>query len=364
MKNKIRVAVVLPALVEKAPIFVARDIIHGIKAMDDMIQFSVYFFDKDIRLEIDAPCYNISIRDKPDFSGYDIVHTHMLRPDGFVWWNRRAIPCIKVSTIHCYFGPDLKYQYNWLISIVFSKVWTCFLRGFSRLVVLSDVMKKFYSKSFGEDKLVRIYNGRNIEQSTEAIIENDGGVRAVLELRKKYVVLGANAVLTERKGLDQIVEYLHHEDLGKRYAFVIVGEGKAFNDLMQLVLRYKLEDRVLMLGFKPNIADYLKLYDIYVMPSRSEGLPLALIEAAAAKKAIVCSDLAVFKEIFSPDEVCYFNLESIPSLRDAIHRCTEVAEIISESVYRRYLQNYTTNAMASEYLKLYRSLVSQRRQGS
>ena len=54
------------------------------------------------------------------------------------------------------------------------------------------------------------------------------------------------------------------------------------------------------------------------MPSYSEGFPLAMLEAASMQKAIVCSDIPVFREIFSEQEIVTFELDNTNSLRDAL----------------------------------------------
>ena len=51
-------------------------------------------------------------------------------------------------------------------------------------------------------------------------------------------------------------------------------------------------------SYQKNPCNYLPYFDVYVMPSYSEGFGLAMVEAALARRAIVCSDIPSFHEIF------------------------------------------------------------------
>ena len=75
--------------------------------------------------------------------------------------------------------------------------------------------------------------------------------------------------------------------------------------LLDLADRLGVRDRVCIAGYKKNAYQYLPYYDIYVMSSRSEGFPLSLLEAMIYKRNIVCSDIPIFKEILSENEVTF-----------------------------------------------------------
>ena len=77
------------------------------------------------------------------------------------------------------------------------------------------------------------------------------------------------------------------------------------------------------------------------MPSRSEGFGLALIEAVQQKIPVICSDIDVFKELFTDDEVTFFKLEDHGSLSEAVKTAIETGLKKTENAYERYPKNYT-----------------------
>ena len=94
------------------------------------------------------------------------------------------------------------------------------------------------------------------------------------------------------------------------------------------------------------------------MPSRSEGFGLALIEAVQQKVAVICSDIAVFRELFSSDEVTFFRLEDRNSLIEALSEALKTGKNKTESAYVRYLNNYTDVLMANRYYEIYCSALA------
>lgn len=77
---------------------------------------------------------------------------------------------------------------------------------------------------------------------------------------------------------------------------------------------------MLFLGYKNDAYKYLPYFDAYTIPSHSEGFPLAMLEAAAYGKPIIASNLSVFKEIFTDDEISIFDLNDEKSVPNAIER--------------------------------------------
>ncbi|EFI2357549.1 glycosyltransferase family 4 protein, partial [Escherichia coli] len=82
----------------------------------------------------------------------------------------------------------------------------------------------------------------------------------------------------------------------------------------------------------------------------SEGFGLALLEAVAAKKTVVCSNIPIFKEIFTERQVSFFELDNTNSLIQAIQN--SISNDINDA-YIRLQQNYSSDTMARLYHELY-----------
>jgi glycosyltransferase involved in cell wall biosynthesis len=346
-----KIAYILPSLAQKGPILVAKDIVSYLHDKVDGID--VYYFDDIVEVAFECPVYKIDFSDKIDFDKYDIIHSHMYRPDKYIWKNRKIIKSKTVSTIHCDFRKDLRYSYNFFISWIYRWVWLFFLRRHDKIVGLShSIIKEYYGKYIPASKLCCIYNGKRI---STAHPPEDNDKHLVADLKGNGLkIIGTCAGLTKRKGLHYIIKALPYLP---DYAFIIIGDGKAKKNLMSLAAKLNVLDRCFFLGFKKNVEQYLPLFDIYAMPSLSEGFPLALIEATLMKRSCVCSDISVFREVFSEKEVTFFSLNDMKSLQKAIKEAYDKRKEKGENAYNYAITHYTAEVMGEEYLEIYQKLI-------
>ncbi len=115
-------------------------------------------------------------------------------------------------------------------------------------------------------------------------------IRKKLDLGRE-LVFGTTGRLTYQKNHAFLIELLckfrkSHGDA----KLLIIGEGELRGDLERQIQENSLEDAVRLLGWKTNVEDYLQAMDIFLLPSRFEGLGIAIIEAAAAGLPCIVSD--------------------------------------------------------------------------
>ncbi|MFD2512659.1 glycosyltransferase family 4 protein [Pontibacter locisalis] len=347
-----RIAYFLPSLANSGPVLVVKDLVSLLKEQADI---TVYYFDTIVETTFDCPVVNINFLDKIDFSKYDILHSHMLRPDAYLFLNRKRAKGKLVSTIHNYVEQDLSNTHNKLISVVFTKVWNHLLSKHDKLVALSSHMQDYYKVLYSNRSIAYVYNGRDIDISKEENLPTED-LRAIKDFKGSSILLGVSAQLTRRKGVDQTVKLLQRMSNLK---LLIIGDGPAKGDLMALAEKSGVSDRCLFLGYRKDGQRYNSLFDIYMMTSRSEGFPLAMIEAAAYGVPILASDLPVFKEAFCEDEVSFYQLENLDSMQHAMEELIVNRSTYSKNILAKYQSDYTAKEMASNYLQLYQNLISE-----
>lgn len=71
---------------------------------------------------------------------------------------------------------------------------------------------------------------------------------------------------------------------------VLVGDGDQRENICNKIKKLKLEDSIILLGFRSDTANLYKAFDIFVFPSLYEGLPVSLIEAQSAGLSCIVSD--------------------------------------------------------------------------
>lgn len=132
-----KILYVLPSLANTAPIAVALQLVNACIRVGYSVE--VAYFDNIIELEFPCYTFKIKMKDNMDFDRYDIIHSHMRRPDKYVAIHRKSIAkAITVSTIHCDIFDDLKYSYGSFIAYIYTKIWIEKLKKFDYTVQVSQ----------------------------------------------------------------------------------------------------------------------------------------------------------------------------------------------------------------------------------
>lgn len=83
---------------------------------------------------------------------------------------------------------------------------------------------------------------------------------------------------------------------------VIIGSGEEYDQLSSQIEKLGVTNRIHLLGYIPNAVQYLKAFDMFVLPSKKEGLPYVILEAGLAGLPVVASDLPGNRDIIESGE--------------------------------------------------------------
>ena len=101
----------------------------------------------------------------------------------------------------------------------------------------------------------------------------------------------------------------------------------------------------------------MKFIDVYVQPSHTEAFPLSLIEACYSGVSSVCSNIPVLEEVYTDDEVTFFELDNIKSLQYGIERATKEKATLGANAKSKTLNSYSMKQMVENYMNVYKDLV-------
>ena len=352
-----KIAFIIPSLANLGPNIVIQTLVrHLISDYKDVIEdIVIYYFDEIKSLDFMCKAVRISEKTIIPFDYYDIIHSNGYRPDKYLYRNRKLITKAQtVSTLHQDIFQYFKFAYNLGVSLIFTPLWLFYLKRLNAVVPISKKIETVYYNKL--DNLTSyINNGVDLEPSKQPL--RHAIVKEIQTLRAKTaVIIATYANITKIKGLEQLIELARaRTDIG----VVIIGNGKEKRSLQKIAIKSQLEDRVLFLPFLEYPYHYLKYFDLYAMPSRSEGFGLALIEGVLSKIPIVASNIDVFKTLFDYNEISFFNLDDIKSLSDAVNYAISNKTDLIHNAYQKAEVMYTGEAMAKRYIDLYISLLNQ-----
>ncbi|MGH7766079.1 MAG: glycosyltransferase, partial [Candidatus Binatia bacterium] len=164
----------------------------------------------------------------------------------------------------------------------------------SQMVAVSEDIRNFLITQVGikEDRVTTIRNGIDVEAYAGRF-----GEGRVQEKERKEFVIGSVGSLYPVKG---------HTYLLKALAIVvktrpdvvckIAGQGQLLPQLQAEAAELGIDRRVIFLGLRDDIPKFLESIDVFVLPSLSEGLPLSVLEAMAAGKPVIATNVGGISE--------------------------------------------------------------------
>ncbi len=161
--------------------------------------------------------------------------------------------------------------------------------------------------------------------------------------------------LVEQKGQDILIRALAQIPDAR---LVLVGEGPRRSDLESLAARLGLSGRITFTGVSNDLRPLLASADVYVQPSRREGFGLAAVEAMAAGRPVVASDVPGLREVVADAALKVPPCEPT-TLASAILRVL-AQPALQEELHLRSIsrsEHYSIDRAVREYLSLYEGLL-------
>jgi glycosyltransferase involved in cell wall biosynthesis len=183
-------------------------------------------------------------------------------------------------------------------------------------------------------------------------------LRVELGLPPGWPVIGCVGRLTTVKGVDRLLWALGAmvRECATPCVLLVVGDGPEREMLEGQARRLGVSEKVVFAGFRPDARRLYDLMDCVVLPSRSEGLPVVLLEGMSAGVPVLATDVGANKEVLLNGEAGTMlpaDCMQWPAiLRSAIEhgeRQRAAVEKARESVTRQYSEDATVEAYEREY---------------
>ena len=185
--------------------------------------------------------------------------------------------------------------------------------------------------------------------------------RPVCSTRKRVVFLNVGRLVDVKNQAFLLRVARKLKDAGVDFELRIAGEGPLRQSLEEQARYLCLQSRVRFLGVMPEMAPVYSSADIFVLPSLHEGLPVSLLEAMAARLAVVASAVGGI-----PDVVHHGRTGLLLPPRDeelwvaALQRLVadvRLREELAEAGHAEVVGRYDIESAARAYLQVYESLV-------
>ena len=283
---------------------------------------------------------------------FDVVHSHefMMAVYGAAAARLKRIP--HVITMH---GAQY-YDQRWRRRTALR--WACQRSG--GVVAVSTAAQAHLTKSLrlAPEAVTVIHNGIDFRSGRRESVREELGIAAddvlIVTVGNLYPVKGHIVLL---RALAEVEAH----GTATRWRLAMAGRGEEEETLRSFARDQGLSDRVTLLGYRDDVTDILAGADIYVMPSFSEGLPLALLEAMFAGKAIVASEVGGIPEVLAAGTEGLLtpagNHHALCTALSLLIHDPERRAVLGKRAQTRARAHFSIERVTQSYERIYRSAI-------
>jgi glycosyltransferase involved in cell wall biosynthesis len=285
----------------------------------------------------------------PYLKKYDIIHVHLFPSQ---YW-------VAMAKLLCFSRVKIVYTEHSTSSRRFRKkifkiIDPVFYRPYSRIICIAESTLQALKKHINlpEKKLVVINNGVDISKFKNA----DALTQDFFPEPDSKILIQVSSFI-HPKDQATVIRALKH--LPVNVKLLLVGQGEMKAGCEMLVKELGLENRVLFLGVRMDVAQLLKMANIIILSSQYEGLSLSSIEGMASGRPLIASDVDGLSDIVGGAGVLF------PFNNDVLLAQQVMKLLDNQNYYNNVVKSclnraatYDIDTMINSHITLYNSLIN------
>jgi len=282
----------------------------------------------------------------------DIIHSHGYKSNFYGFLCSINTYAKRIGTCHNWIGTSIKmrgYKY-------FDKI---LLRKFDKVVVVSmQLEKELIDSGISRNKIILINNGIDIEKFKPIPNEIIKELKHSIGIKIEDKVIGIIGRLSSEKGhayLLQAFKIISSEF--PRTKLVIVGDGPLGLSLKRQARDYGIEDKTFFLGSRDDVSELLSIFDVFVLVSLVEGMPMALLEAMAARKPVIATRVgaipSIVKDQYSGLLIDPQNTDQIVSAIKDLFSNKDKGGFIADNGFQTVKDNFSLKSTINKYINVF-----------
>lgn len=289
-----------------------------------------------------------------------LIHSHGYKPSvfGFIISKLAKIPIM--ATCHLWFDPSngpLKMR-------VMIRLEKLFYRKFPIVVGVSQpIQDVLINSGLAREKTQLVRNGVDFPEVNLTPVERDKLRKDLGIAEGEFCILNTGRLTKQKSQCTLISAAALLKQQKIPFKLLIVGEGELKTELQEQINTLGLNDCVSLLGFRNDIDKLLAISDIFALPSLDEGMPMSLLEAAAAKAPIITTAVGDIPKLITQDKTgVIIPTEAAEELMKAICRLIKdnaFAKQMAAKAFELMAENYSSQAMYKSYAEIYKTIIDQ-----
>jgi len=281
-----------------------------------------------------------------------VVHSHGYRPDVVDAGVARSLGIPTVTTVHGFTGGTMRNRmYEWIQEAAF--------RRFTAVVAVSrTIEQRLRRRGVRSDRLHVIGNAFD----ADAVRLTRNAARSALGIPAGEFTLAQVGRLSQEKGPDLLVHAMARTS-AQDIHLSMLGDGPDRAALTALASRLGVSEQIRWHGPVPNASTVFTAFDGLVLSSRTEGIPIVLLEAMATGTPIVASKVGGVPDMLSDSEALLVPPEDSAALAaalDALRADPAGAAARATAARARLEREFALAPWLRRYEALYQSLTDRR----
>jgi len=279
----------------------------------------------------------------------DIIHTMGVRADYCVSLSNNFRK-IQVSTLHCFAREEYTFVYGKLIGKYLSIKQEKAINLINYPIFCSSTIENKYRTIVFNKNMKTIKNGISFDQKTYSLKNRKEEIRLKLKIplgADIFIIVGR---LTPHKNPEIVINSFIKSNRPNSYLYVL-GDGILYDKIYRKFYKNK---KVYVLGRVSNVNDYLFASDYFISASKTEGLPLAVIEAGMFGLTLILSNIPQHEELIEQNKHgLFFNLDHSIQLPSII---LNVKKMNENQIASYFYQYFRAEIMAKNYNIIYEKI--------
>jgi L-malate glycosyltransferase len=256
----------------------------------------------------------------------------------------------RVGMKHTIFPIRSSAKYNWCLD---------------KLICVSRAVRELCAESMISPQRLEVIYGGMAPPTFDKVHERAMACER-LGIDHATPLFSAAGSLIPCKGYDTLIEAARHlRSRMSKFCIVVCGDGPMRGELEQLIEKYALHEHVRMLGFQNDPTAWIAASDVFVHPTRSEGLSLVTIAAQMVSTPIVASEVGGLREVMRCSETSrplgwIFGSDNPADLAESLEQSLSQQtkrQSFAREAYRSAVVRFNLNRMIDRFEYTYAELL-------
>ena len=282
----------------------------------------------------------------------DIIHTHSSKP-GFIGRivARLSGVSLVIHTVHGFSFRDFHSRFKKFFYIILESFAALFTH-YNVFVNNQDRDFAIHKLGFCKKKSITIHNGLlpyEIQKNYDQEFFDNNSLNIVSTLRFSAI---KNVISTIEQAVDVVKKF-------ENISFTFYGDGELFSVCQEIILNNQAEDKVKLEGWIYNVQEVIPKYDVFLLNSLSEGLPMSILEAMSVGLPIISSNVQGSNELVDSLNGWLIDVNDKNGIESAVSEILKDKQLLREKgleSLNKVINRFSYELFINEYERLYATI--------